>query len=52
MPAAVAQRDRDVGGGLVDPVLGTARASELVAQSMRIAAAADVRALVAATQPA
>jgi 2-methylcitrate dehydratase PrpD len=38
--------------GLVDPVLGTARASELVAQSMRIAAAADVRALVAATQPA
>ena len=38
--------------GLVDPVLGAARASELVAQSMRIAAAADVRALVAATQPA
>jgi 2-methylcitrate dehydratase PrpD len=31
--------------GLVDPVLGAAKASELIAQSMRIASAPDVRSL-------
>ena len=37
--------------GLVDPVLGKAQAEDLVAQSMRIASATDVRALVAAARP-
>ena len=37
--------------GLVDPVLGKSQADDLVAQSMRIASANDVRALVAAARP-
>lgn len=37
--------------GLVDPVLGAAQADDLIAQAMRLAPAADVRALVAAARP-
>jgi 2-methylcitrate dehydratase PrpD len=36
---------------LVDPVLGAAQADDLAAQSMRIASAKDVRALVASARP-
>ena len=38
--------------GLVDPVLGAARADELIAHSLRIASAGDVRSLAALTRPA
>ena len=38
--------------GLVDPILGAARAAELIAQSMRIASAGDLRSLVALARPA
>jgi len=37
--------------GLVDPVLGAARADELIAQCMRAASAPDVRTLAALTRP-
>jgi len=49
-----ARRDADLAAkfhGLVDPVLGKSQADDLVAQSMRIASANDVRALVAAARP-
>ena len=38
--------------GLVDPVLGATRADELIAHSMRIASAGDLRSLVALARPA
>jgi len=38
--------------GLVDPILGQARASEIVVQAMRVASAADVRGIAALARPA
>ena len=38
--------------GLVDPVLGAARANDLIAQSMQIASAGNLRSLVAFARPA
>jgi len=37
---------------LVDPVLGRGRADELIAASMRIGAAGDVRAIASLARPA
>jgi 2-methylcitrate dehydratase PrpD len=38
--------------GLVDPILGAAKADELIAESMRIASAGDLKSLTALTRPA
>jgi len=37
--------------GLVDPILGAAKAGDLIANSMRIASAEDLKSLIALTRP-